>query len=127
MLRTRPDGQYRCEARREHDQRPMTGMRGRRRDDSQRTHAPCATAQLLRPIPRADEVRLGDAQRLTNGSVPQIKNWQIANLELPQAARLILGRDGATRRGAPLRPDRRGVEGGVEGPGITGAVVSGCG
>jgi hypothetical protein len=103
----------------------MAGVRRRRPDNSQRTHSARATAQLLRPIACPDEVRFGDGQRVTDGSIPEVEHRQIVHLELPEAARLILGADGASRRGAPLSPDCRDVQRGVERPRIAGAMVSG--
>jgi hypothetical protein len=103
----------------------MTGTRGGWRHDAERTYASCAASQLLWTIAGAGEVRVAQAERLADGCVAQVEHRQVAHIELPQAARFVLGADGASRRGAPLGPDRRDVEGGIERPRVAGAVVSG--
>jgi len=98
----------------------------RRRDDhALRPDVTGALRQLLRGPPfAAHEIVDIHAELADGGWVPQVEHRKVGRLDLPQLSPLRAGINRATRGRPPLRPDRRGLQRGIERPRLGTAVVA---
>lgn len=94
------------------------------RDDALCAERQRAGSERLRLRSRAGELHKLDVELGAHGRASQVDHAQAVDVDPPQPAPLVRGIDRAARGGVPLRPDGRGLEGGIERPRVAGSVVA---